>query len=118
MDIARDYDDVLIDLLEKACAAGMSPNTFWETEPADTICFINAQAEERYNISTGLAQNIIASLNNSLSKHPKRNLFPSYDELLLRHMKEELKKEMSQEERLQARADELRARFAGKFNTQ
>lgn len=96
----------------------MSPNTFWETEPADTIAFINAQAEERYNFSTGLAQNIIASLGNSLSKRPKKDFFPSYDELLARQIKEELKKEMSQEQRLEARAEELRARFAGKFNKQ
>ena len=109
---------MLVDLLDSACAAGMSPNTFWETEPADTIAFINAQAEERYNFSTGLAQNIIASLGNSLSKHPKKDLFPDYEELLIQRMKEELKKEMSQEERLEARAEELRARFAGKFNKQ
>lgn len=109
---------MLVDLLESACAAGMSPNTFWETEPADTICFINANAEERYNFSVGLAQNIIASLGNSMSKHPKKNIFPSFDELYERHLKEELKKEMTQEERLKARADELRARFAGKFNKQ
>ena len=96
----------------------MSPNTFWETEPADTICYINSQAEERYNFSVGLAQNIIASLGNSMSKHPKKNLFPTYDELLKQQIKEELKKEMSQEDRLQMRADQLRAMFAGKFNKQ
>ena len=96
----------------------MPPNTFWETEPADTIAFINAQAEERYNMSVGLAQNIIASLSNAMSKHPKKDLFPSYDELLIQQLKEELKKQMTQEERLNMRAAELRARFAGKFNTQ
>ena len=96
----------------------MPPNTFWETEPADTIAFINAQAEERYNMSVGLAQNIIASLSNAMSKHPKDSIFPPYDELLMQRIKEELKKQMTQEERLNMRAAELRARFAGKFNTQ
>ena len=105
---------MLIDLLEKACAAGMMPNEFWETEPADTISFINAQAEERYNISTGLAQNIIACLSNSMSKRPKKNLFPSYEELLVKSLREEVKKEMTQQARLDARVDELRRMFAGK----
>ena len=91
----------------------MTPNTFWETEPADTIAFINAQSEERYNFSTGLAQNIIAALGNSLSKRPDKNLFPSYDELMIRQIKEAAKREWSQEQKLEARADELRARFSG-----
>lgn len=96
----------------------MMPNTFWDTEPADTIAFINAQAEERYNISIGLAQNIIACLGNSMSKRPDRHLFPSYDELVARQIMEEAKKEWTQEQRLAARADELRAKFAGlKSNT-
>ena len=69
-------------------------------------------------MSVGLAQNIIASLSNAMSKHPKSNVFPSYDELLMQRVKEELKKQMTQEERLNMRAAELRARFAGKFNTQ
>ena len=69
-------------------------------------------------MSVGLAQNIIASLSNAMSKHPKSSVFPSYDELLMQRVKEELKKQMTQEERLNMRAAELRARFAGKFNTQ
>jgi hypothetical protein len=104
---------VLIDLLDKACAAGMMPNMFWDTEPADTIAYINAQGEERYNLSTGLAENFIAALGNALSKHPKKDLFPSYDELMIRAIKEEAKKEWTQEQRLEARADELRLKFAG-----
>lgn len=118
MQFCTDYDEVLVDLLDKACAAGMTPNTFWETEPADTIAYINAQSEERYSLSTGLAQNIIAALGNSLSKHPSRNLFPSYDELVICTIKEEAKRQWTQEQKLEARADELRARFAGiKSNT-
>ena len=94
------------------------PNTFWDTEPADTIAFINAQAEERYNMSVGLAQNIIACLGNSMSKRPDRHLFPSYDELIARQIKEEAKKQWSQEQRMEARIEELKARFAGsKSNT-
>lgn len=89
------------------------PNEFWDTEPADTIAFINAQSEERYNLSTGLAENIIAALGNSLSKHPKREVFPSYDSLVIKHTKEEAKKAMSQEQRLNARIEQLRAQFAG-----
>ena len=96
----------------------MSPNTFWETEPADTIAFINAQEEERYSFVVGLAQNIIAGLGNSMSKHPKKDFFPSYEEVYLARLKEEIKKEMSQEERLQARVEALRMQFAGKFQTQ
>ena len=69
-------------------------------------------------MSVGLAQNIIASLSNAMSKHPKKDLFPSYDELLIQQLKEELKKQMTQEERLNMRAEQLRARFAGKFNKQ
>ena len=117
MRISEDYDDILFDLLGKACAAGMPPNEFWETEPADTIAFINAQAEERYNISIGLAQNIIACLGNAMSKHPKRDLFPSFDELQLKSLKEQIKKEMSQQARLDARVEELRRMFAGKNTT-
>lgn len=93
------------------------PNEFWETEPADTISFINAQAEERYNISTGLAQNIIACLGNSMSKRPKKNLFPSYEELLAKEIKAQLKKEMSEQARFDERINELRAKFAGIKNT-
>lgn len=118
MQIAQDYDDILIDLLDKACAAGMPPREFWETEPADTIAFINAQAEERYNMSVGLAQNIIACLGNAMSKHPKRNIFPSYDQLLRTHYLEEAKKQWTQEQRLDARVAELRSKFTGKNNTQ
>ena len=104
---------MLIDLLDQACAAGMLPNVFWDTEPADTIAFINAQAEEKYKVSTGLAENIIAALGNSLSKHPKRDLFPSYEELLRRSILEEAKKQWTQEQHLEARAEQLRAQFAG-----
>lgn len=94
------------------------PNVFWDTEPADTIAFINAQGEERYNQSTGLAINIVAALGNSLSKRPKKDLFPSYDELITKRIMEEAKKQWTQEQRLNARADELRAQFAGlKSNT-
>lgn len=111
--MCTDFDEVLIDLLDKACAAGMAPNVFWDTEPADTIAFINAQAEERYNMSTGLAQNIIAALGNSFSKHPQTNLFPAYEELMIRAIKEEAKKEWTQQQKMEARADELRLQFAG-----
>ena len=109
---------MLIDLLDQACAAGMMPNVFWDTEPADTIAFINAQSEERYNISTGLAENIIAALGNSLSKHPKKELFPSYEELWKRQALAEARKQWSQEQRLEARVEQLKAQFAGlKSNT-
>lgn len=117
MKISEDYDDALFDLLGKACAAGMMPNEFWETEPADTIAYINAQAEERYNISTGLAQNIIACLGNAMSKHPKKDIFPSFDELQLKALKDQIKKEMTQQARLDARIDELRRMFAGQNST-
>ena len=96
----------------------MMPNVFWETEPADTIAFINAQAEERYNLSTGLSENIIAALGNAFSKHPKKDIFPSYEKLMMKSILEEAKKEWSQEQRLNARAEQLRAQFAGiKSNT-
>ena len=108
----------MIELLEKACAAGMMPNVFWETEPADTISFINAQAEERYNISTGLAQNIIACLGNAMSKHPKKNIFSDFEELFKQNILEEAKKQWTQEQKLDARIDELRLKFAGKNTTQ
>ena len=108
----------MIELLEKACAAGMMPNVFWDTEPADTIAFINAQAEERYNISTGLAQNIIACLGNAMSKHPKKNIFSDFEELIRQNILEEAKKQWTQEQRLDARIDELRLKFAGKNTTQ
>jgi len=94
------------------------PNVFWDTEPADTIAFINAQAEERYKMSTGLAENFIAALGNCFAKHPKRDLFPSYDELMIQAIKEEAKKEWTQEQKMEARIEQLRAQFAGiKSNT-
>ena len=108
----------MIELLEKACAAGMMPNVFWETEPSDTIAFINAQAEERYNLSTGLAQNIIACLGNAMSKHPKKNIFSDFEELIKQNILEEAKKQWTQEQKLDARIDELRLKFAGKNTTQ
>lgn len=94
------------------------PNVFWDTEPADTIAFINAQGEERYNQSTGLASNIVAALGNSMSKHPKRDIFPSYEDLIVRSILQEAKKQWTQEQKLDARAEQLRAQFAGiKSNT-
>lgn len=111
---AKDYDSVLADLLDRACAAGMPPDTFWGLEPADTIAYVNAQEERSYNQNVELAQMIISALGNAMSKHPKKNQFPSYEEILGISTR---KVNMTPEDRLQQRVAELRAKFSGKTNT-
>lgn len=41
----EDYDVTIMGIFKQATAAGMSPNEFWETEPADSVQYVEAKAE-------------------------------------------------------------------------
>lgn len=109
-----DYEEVLADLLDRACAVGMPPDTFWGLEPADAIAYVSAREEQIYNNNVELAQMIVGVLGNSMSKHPKKKPLPTYDELLQAAARKEADKHMTGEERLERRVADIRAMFAQK----